>query len=274
MSLSKNIIEIMKRNSKYKFTAMVLYASLFFKENTPTDKKLLAQIRTELSRLEKRKKIRKMKHGYYQIRPAPEIIEKLEDPQVKLHGIKLEHNHFENNTLGIHGISAQTNNIFNFLNANRFDKVKTKRGTFLKRWTKSMWWEERNITITIHENGLIEIFCNASSNPLPFPEFCRYCDFLTGYFQPITSFKRRDVMMKQVGINRDFEEQQLDGVSCITLHKFMNDWARVYQKDDLVRYEHHLKLEITLEDAFNSLQLLTTPTTNGNVKPDERRDVA
>ena len=106
------------------------------------------------------------------------------------------------------------------------------------------------------------------------PDFVRFADFICGFLSSICKFQKGKAMLRQIGINRDFEEQRLDGVSCITLKKFMNDWARVYQKDDMVRYEHHLKLNITLEDAFNSLQLLTqAPATNG-IKPDERRDVA
>ena len=279
MSLNNEILATLENNPKQQYNSKGIMDAIYGRKNRdlpPSElRKITAKIRTELKRLSDHKKIRRMHRGFYQAKPSPRIIQKLEDPETKLHGIKLECELTENNTFGIHGISAQ-NNILDFLKTNRFNEVTTRQGTFLKRWTKNIWWEERNITITIHEKGLVEIFCGASNNPLSFPGFCSLCDYLSGYMQPISPFKKRNVMMKQVGVNRDFEEERLEGVSCITLHKFLNDWARIYQKENGVRYEHHLKLNITLEDAFNSLSLLTqNPISNGfSKKPDERRDVA
>jgi len=274
-SLSSQIIAVLENDPECSFNSKGIYNVLFYQRNKPTDKKKLAKIRTELKRLSDRNKIRRETRGYYQAKPTPKIIKKLEDPETKLHGIKLECELAENNTFGIPPISAHSN-ISDFLKTNRFDEVTTRKGTFLKRWTRNIWWEDRDITITVHTMGLIEIFCSASKKPMVFPEFVAFCNFLSGYLQPISPFKKRNVVMTQIGVGRDFETQQMEGVTCITLHKFMNDWARIYQKEDgRVRYEHHLKLNITLEDAFNSLQLLTqAPQTNGFVKiKDEGVDV-
>jgi len=241
-------------------------------------KKEISKIHVQLKRLSDRHKIRRAKRGFYQAKPSPKIIQKLEDPETKLHGIKLEIPITENNTLKIQGITAQ-NNIFNFIKTNHYNLVTKKNGTSLRRWTKQILFLDRWITVTIHDGGLVEIFCNSGDNPISYPEFVRFGDYLSGYFQQIFVFKHREVMITQVAMARDFEELQLYGVKCVTFHKFKNDWARIYQRENgVVRYEHHLTMNITLEDAYNSLQLLTQvperkPVLNG-FKPDTLEDVA
>lgn len=263
----------MEQNPKFKYSAKIMYQTLFYQPGKPIDKKLLAQVRTTMNRLNKNSKIRKLDRGYYQIKPLPPIIKKLEDPSMKVHGVKIEFRPFENNIFGIDGISAE-HNIMSFLEINRFEEVCNGDGVSLVRFSKNVFWDDRKITFTIHGCGLIEIFCSASSNPMSLPDFFRFADFITGFLSPVCNFQKNKALLRQIGINRDFEELRLEGVSCITVKKFLNDWCRIYQHDGVVRYEHHLKLEITLEDAFNSLQLLTfAPNVNG-VRPDERRDVA
>ena len=274
MTLPKQILDMMEKNPKFKYTAKIVYQILFYHAGK-IDKKLLAQIRTTMNRMHKQKKIRKLQRGYYQIKPSPPIIQKLEQPNVKVHGIKLEYRLSENNIFGIEGITPQ-HNILMYLKNNNFEDVNNSNGVFLKRLSKNIWWEERKITITIHNSGLIETFCSTGDNPMSMPDFFRFYDFMRGLLNPVCNFERNKVMVRQVALNRDFEELVLDGVSSVTLKRFMNDWCRIYQHDDVVRYEHHLTLDITLEDAFNSLQLLTgSPDVKySNGKPDERRDVA
>ena len=272
LSLSKKIQGILENNPKCEYNAKAIYDITYGVNDKPFNRKFQAKIRTELNRLADRKSIRRCKRGFYKAIPRPEVIRLVEDPEVTLHGIKLECHIAKNNILRIDGISAD-NNILMFFNANRFEKVNNKFGTFLRRWTKNIWWEERDITITIHEEGLVEVFCGASNNPLNFIEFGLMCEFLNGFLSPISPFTKREVMLVQIGTGRDFWEQELDGVTSITLHKFVNDWARIYQKKDgRVRYEHHLKLRVTLEDAFNSMGLLTSVSSyesNGKKLSDE-----
>lgn len=274
MSLSDEILNIIEENPRCQYNAYAIYTTLYRNRNQARDYKKIAQIRTELKRLSDRKKIRRMHRGFYQAKPTPKIIKKLENPETKLHGIKLEFQIHENNILKIHGISAH-NNILSFLKSNRFEVVNNKNGKSLRRWSKGIFVFDRWVTITVHDGGLVEVFCGCSDYPLTLPDFIRFCDFLCGFFQPIILFKYREVLVRQIAVSRDFWEQELSGVSCITLHKFRNDWTRIYQHDSFVRYEHHLTLDITLEDAFNSLELLTfSPRVNGyGNRVDERRDV-
>ena len=279
LSLLCKVEAVLIDNPRMSYNAKGIFNSIYGSKKfhmKPTEiKPVIAKIRTILKRLVDNKKIRRKTRGFYQAKPSPKIIQKLENPETKLHGIKLEFSLSENNILKIHGITAQ-HNILDFLKANRFNLVTKKNGMNLKRWTRGVLVMDHWVTVTIHEGGLVELFCSCGDDPMCYPDFVRFGDFLSGYFQPIIVFKNREVMVRQVALGRDFWEQELSGVTSITLHKFRNDWARVYQREDgRVRYEHHLTLDMTLEDAFNSLQLLTgSPDVKYlNGKPDERRDV-
>lgn len=269
--MPKKIMEIMEQNPKFKWTAKSLTSTLYYIPNVGIDKKILAQVRTTLYRLWNDGKIRRLNRGFYQVKPTPSIVKKLENPDVKVHGVKIEFRLDEHNIFGIDGISAHSN-IVSFLDANRFEEVRNGNGVSLRRFSKNVFWEDRKITFTVHGCGLIEIFCSAGDNCMSLSDFFRFTDFISGFLMPICSFDKSRALLRQIGLNRDFEEMRLDGVSCITVRKFLNDWVRVYQHGDVVRYEHHLKLDITLEDAFNSLSLLTFSSfRNGEVEGGEVR---
>ena len=50
-------------------------------------------------------------------------------------------------------------------------------------------------------------------------------------------------------------------MSSVSLKNFKNAWARIYYHHNLkaTRFEHHLNLEMTLDDALKSLSILTNP---------------
>lgn len=265
-SLSFKILSIINSNPRQQYNAKAIDQVLEGKYNYHKDEKRIAKIRTELSRLADRSKIRRIKRGYFQAKATLEIIAMIESPDTKLHGIKIE-------VKKIEGISVQ-HSILDWLKAKHFRDIANKRGTPLKRHTKQVGWRERWITITVHESGLVEIFLNCSKMPLTYEEFCSFCDFLDGYFKPYC-FTRNNAYVIQVGMGKDFEEMHLDGVTCIRLHKFKNDWCSIYEnKEGRVRFEHHLKLNITLEDAINIMSLISTPPRyRHDNTPDEKIDV-
>lgn len=267
MSLSQQIINVLENNPRCQYNAYAIYSIIFKEKNKPVDKKKIASIHTELKRLSDRKRINRKTRGFYQAKAIPSVLKQLENPEVSLHGIKLECQLLENNTLGVEGISPQNNNIGDWLDSRKYEAISGNR------WFVNEWWENRKITITIHSKGLIEIFIQASENPLVLPEFLRCLDWLNGYFVGVTPFKRRDVRLVQVGVARDFEHLRLEGVKSLSLRKFVNDWCQIYNKNGGVRFEHHLTLSMNLDEAMNVLNLLTS-TSNGYIhKEDERRDV-
>lgn len=256
MSLSKQILEVLQENPRMQYNAKALYDVLYGSRDNPTDKKMVAKIRTELKRLSDRNKIRRRSRGFYQAKAIPKVLKALENPEIELHGIKLECKLIENNTLGVEGIPAQNNTIGSWMEANKFEP------TTGNRWFKHQWWNDRKITITIHSRGLVEIFIHATNHPLALQDFLRCLDYLDGFFSNIVLFKRSEVKVRQVGLARDFEHLRLEGVQSISLRKFVNDWCQIYNKNRGVRMEHHLTLKMNLEDAINSLSILTSYTHN------------
>jgi hypothetical protein len=265
-SLAFKILSIVNSNPRHKFNAKSIDQVLEGNYNYHKDEKRIAKIRTGLARLADSSKIRRVSRGSFQAKANLETIAMIESPETKLHGIKIEIKRIE-------GISSQ-HNILDWLKAKHFRSIKNANGTSLKRFTKELGWKDRWVTITVHESGLVEIFLNCSNLPLTYEEFCSFCNFFDGYFEPYF-FTNSNAYVTQLGMGKDFEEMHLDGVTCIRLHKFKNDWCSIYEKEDgRVRFEHHLKLNITLEDAINIMSLISTPPrylhSNG---PDERRDV-
>jgi len=266
VSLSFKILSIINSNPRQQYDVLLIDQIFAGRYNYRKNKKRIAKIRTELNRLANKSKIRRVRRGYFQAKATLEKIAIIESPETKLHGIKIEIKKIE-------GISAQ-HNILDWLKTKHFRSITNARGTSLKRCTKEVGWRDRWITITVHESGLVEIFIKCSKNPLTYAEFCSFCDFLDGFFEPYC-FIKNNAYVVQLGIGKDFEELHMDGVTCIRLHKFKNDWACIYENEDgRVRFEHHLKLNISLEDAINIMSLISTPPSylHSNTT-DERRDV-
>lgn len=265
-TLGFRILSIVNSNPRQQYNAKSIDQILEGKYNYEKNERRIAKIRTELNRLADRSKIRRMRRGYFQAKATLETIAIIESPETKLHGIKIEIKKIE-------GISTQ-HNILDWLKTKHFRDIKNANGTSLRRYTKEVGWRERWATITVHESGLIEIFLSCSKMPLSYGEFCSFCDFLDGYFEPYY-FTRNNAYVVQLGMGKDFEEMHLDGVTCLRLHKFKNDWCSIYENEEgRVRFEHHLKLDITLEDAINIMSLISTPPRYLHQNtPDEKMDV-
>jgi len=254
--LSEEIVKLLESNPRIQHNAKSIDRSLQNGKNYKVDKKRIAKIRTELNRLHNKKIIKKPSRGFYQAIIKPKTLKVLENPPVTLHGIKLEMKILENNINGMEGIPSNNNKYAAWLVANDFEVTTNKRSTCVK------WFEQRRVTITVHGSGLVEIFIKASKNPLVLNDFLRCLDWLNGFFEPVTPFRKRNVSLVQVGVARDFEQLRMEDVGCISLRKFVNDWCQVYYKKEIgaTRFEHHLtftKPKLTLEEAVNSLMLLT-----------------
>jgi len=200
-----------------------------------------------------------------------DILRFLENPPTLLHGIKLECQSIQELQNTIEGITFQN---YNDTVLKWFDALGFTPSTN-HRYGKELWYDSRRIKITIHLKGLIEVFINSAKNPLSYPEFCNLLNFLTGYLEPVTPFNRRDVRLVQVGIAKDYRDLRMEGVSCISLHKFVNDWSKIYYKSDIgaTRIERHLTCNLRLDDALNTLSVLNGG--NGYIRrEDERSDIA
>lgn len=281
MSLSIQIMEILENNAQMQYNAKAIFYAIYGRKAQhikPHDiKQIVAKIRTELTRLSIRKKIRRKKRGFYQAKPFPHVIQKLENPEVKIHGIKIEINIAENNKKGVLPISADNNTFEDWLVARNFDAIGCNR------WKAVRFWEDRRITFTVHSGGLFEVFINASSCPLGFSDWVRLLNWFNGFFDPLL-FDTDRLWVRQIGFNRDFRKLRLEGVSSVSVQVMTNLWSQVYQKEKegLVRFEHHMvfpKSTLNVDDVTRSLLLITSPMSengngNGVVRPDtDRREI-
>ena len=269
-SLSKKILSIMQQDPRCQYTATVLDRLLFKGEPKDYVKKKrhkeIQKITTELNRLLRRKEIDKHRRGYFSLRITPATLQYLENPPITVHGLKLECRSKQIYQNRIEGIPSQ-NNIFA---SDLLDWFKTMRfkETTNNRFFRDVPFEGRWVKITIHIDGLIEVFVNCSDMPLTYPDMVRLCSYLNGFLERVFTFSSmRDVMVRQIGVAKDFESLRMDGVSSITLHRFMNDWSKIYYKESIgaVRIERHLTCSLSLEQAMNTLFLLNNPqVVNGN----------
>lgn len=259
VSLSDEIMQILENNPNMQFNSRAVFNYIHGSKSTsfkPSEiTKITAKIRTELKRLSDRKKIARKTRGFYQAKPLPHVIQKLENPDIKIHGIKIECELPENNTFGILPITAQNNIFDDWLIARGFEATTNNRYGLVK------WWENRKITFTVHVSGLFEIFVRASDSPLCFSDWVRLLNWLNGFFDPLV-FDASKMFVRQIGYNRDFRLLRLEGVSSVSLQVMNNLWSQVYQKGDAVRFEHHLsfpRLCLNVDDVARSLLLLTVP---------------
>lgn len=268
MSLSNKILNVIEENPRLKCNSTTILYLLIGDEKVRTltsiqRKNYTAKIRTELTRLEKRKKIRKIERGRYQALPLPRILSKIDDnPEVKMHGLKIECQIAENNKNGVLPFSPQNNNVESWLDRHNFETIG------YNKWKSNRWWEDRKITFTVHAGGLVEIWIGCSDNPLGFSDFIRWLEWLNGFFDPLL-FRKNEMFVRQVGFNRDFKLIRADGVKSISLKMMQNVWSQAYQKDNILRFEHHAtfpKMTIDLDNLVHSLLLINSPFSekNGN----------
>ena len=194
--------------------------------------------------------IKKAGRGLYKGLTTIDNIYKLEDPPVELHGIKIEARLADSNLQKrMEGITSVQ---VSFLVAAGFNK------TTNKRYTRRDVFEGRMVTLTVHESGFIEVFINASREPLDCVTFQRIVDTVfNGYLRPLGVIC--DKKIRQADIARDFLRLKLDGVKSVSLKAFSNAWFKIYHKnlDMGTRIETRLVHEMDLADAIKTLQDLT-----------------
>jgi len=271
-SRSKKILAIMQQDPRCQYTATML-DRLFYKGKSKDYVKKkrgkeIQKIRSELTRLLSREQIVKHSRGYYSLKITPATLKYLENPPITVHGLKLECRAKQTLQKTILRITANNNKNYTKEMLDWFKAMGFKESTKY-RWFKRIPWEGRGLEITVHLSGLIEIWVKSSELPLAYPDMVRLCSFLNGF---LSSLKPEGIMVRQIGVAKDFQSLRMDGLSSITLHKFMNDWSKIYYKQSIgaVRIERHLTANISLESAMNTLfllnnpHLLNNPPSNGN----------
>lgn len=270
-SLSKRILSVMRADPKTEYNAVTIYRILYKKMGClPAQRKLaVKQIRKELMRLVKRGMVINSQKGYYCLRISAKTLHLLDNPPVVCHGIKIEATMTnvgspQNSILGITSNDPKKN-INEWLALMNFSEA-TK-----KRWVKRFFWEGRFITITLHPAcGLVELWIKCSENPMDFSAMYRFKEYISGFLSPVCDFS--DARVREIGINKDFRELRLEGVSSLSLRVFMNAWSRIYYKETIgaVRVEQHWVGSISFHDVVELIGRINAPVIRERVgRPDK-----
>lgn len=115
--------------------------------------------------------------------------------------------------------------------------------------TTNLEYENRKITLTLHEKaGVLMVASMSTNNPYTLEEFRRFIAWLSGRFPLIPTGQWT---IKQIALNWDTKSLRLEGLTAISLQAFENIWIQLYQKTkDMVRIESHLTTTITLQEAL------------------------
>ncbi len=273
-SLSNHILNILSRDPIGHYNAITIDRILTKKMryNKSERKKALHLIRKECIRLEKKGLILKREKGFYSLRITTKNLHLLENPPTTIHGLKLETSvlksvYYQKRVEGIPGVVTK-NILETWMDSHNFE------ATFQKRRFKRIWWEGRDVTITIHECYLIEIWVKSSENPLGYVELIRLKEYLHGFLHNIADF--RNVMVRQAGVNKDYRQLRLEGISSVSLRVFTNALSRIYYKESIgaVRIEQHWKGKINFEDVISLIASVNAPRQFvKQVKGQEKLDV-
>jgi hypothetical protein len=268
-------LNFLRKNAYREYNAKTLSRILKIKEN---------KVVVYLNRLHNQGSILRTTKGMYKAYADITVIreQQLTSPPTLLHGIMMECTLLKDITKYPPGTPPKRKIVMSVLGKNLVDWLKINGFGFRSdnnSWFRYLWYKQWRITLTITSNGKLCIYIAASKHPLSLPEFDNILIFLDGYLEEISPFQdRRVVRLKEVAVAKDFKELRLDGVKSVSLRAFHNAWTRIYYKDDqqLTRVEHHLVLDMPLDDALKSLSILTTPVNyinQLNGKIDERKDV-
>jgi len=255
---TKRLLNFMRKNAYHEFNAKTL--SQLLKISKP-------KINVYLKRLLDKGQILRVAPGFYKATADMTVVRQNQftNPPTLLHGILLECSLIRKITKYPQGgspkrkivIVKMTKELVRWLDANEFVYRDDNHSYF-----RYVWWENRRITVTVFESCKLHVYISSSKNPLSFPEFENLLIFLDGFLDAIAPFDdTRLIKLKEIGVAKDFKELRLDGVSSVSLRAFRNAFCRIYYKDDIhaTRVEHHLKLDMPLDDALKSLSILTHP---------------
>lgn len=270
-SLSKRILSLFRTDPRTEYNAVTIDRFLYgkIKYDKTLRKNHVKQIRKELDRLYKRKILMRPQRGYYSLRISAKTLHLLDNPPVVCHGIKIEATmtHIGTPQKTILGITSNDHgfDVFSWLNMMNFSE------TTNKRWMKRFFWEGRFITLTMHPGcGLIELWIKCSDNPMDFSAMYRFREYVKGVLAPVSDFS--DARVREIGVNKDFREMRLEGVSSMSLHVFMNAWSKIYFKESIgaVRVEQHWVGSISFEDVVEIIGRINTPIIHEKMKKNDK----
>lgn len=187
------------------------------------------------------------RRGWYRHRMSLETVRGMPgQKRIGLHGIKLEARRNQDNT--------------GYCLAGKYRYYNQRR--YWKRLFNGHW-----VTITVHDWDLVEVWVNASKNPLDLPEFERFIGYVTGLleFVPLSSWH-----LIQLGYNFDVCGLKLEGLKGARLDVASKAFMQIYQKgEDVVRMECHDVPRMGIVEAMMVFKQILEHPRNESYRPAE-----
>jgi len=197
-------------------------------------------VRVVCCRLYNKGRIEKDLRGFYRVHLTLESLLEAEQPDLKLHGIKIE---------GIIPESNSNKATLPLLLHYQTNNVNASGNRHIEYWT----FEGRRVSVMTSQNGTLELFIDTDKQPLDYDLFMQFIGFLNAKFDnwvPLLKLK-----VTQLGINYDFNKWRMEGIKAVTLKAFANVLLQIYQKEKgILRLESHLNDRVSMGDAINILQ--------------------
>ena len=211
-----------------------------------------SSVRKELSRLLKdpTPKIVKEHRGFYRASTDVGILRRqLLGKPVLFHSLQLE---------GV--IRNKNTKLF-------FEAISDSKKRYRKRDYYQWAFEGRSVSITLFDSGLIQLWLNASQNPIDYLGWQRFRSWLEGRIPEYLG----DLVIKQVDVHCDIREFQIQEFKGMRLKVFDNAWMHLYQKtEDLLRLEVSMvPRELKFVEACEIIKtLVQIPTQSNYEAPD------
>jgi len=248
-SLGGRILSFLRKEAPEEYNAKTI--ALLLKANP-------SSVRKELSRLLKQDPpvIVRAHKGFYRATVNVESLRRqIHGKPVLMHGFKFE------------GFCLKTNTKYLFEAISESFKSYRKRSYY--RWA----WEGRTVSVTLHDNGFIELWLQTSETPISFPEFQRFHAWLSGRVPDNID----DWYLVQVDTHCDIREFNVKEFRGMRLKVFKNAWLHLYQKtDDILRLEVSLvPRELRFREALDIInELVKVPTRETYERTDSEGDPA
>lgn len=263
MNHTERVLTFLQNNIRYSYNAPAIYRHL-------QGKIPLNTIHQCLKRLHENKQIIKITRGFYQAKVNTKVLNLLERPPTLLHAITICCDCPKLQKSG-QGPKRHNDDIEQWLGQNEFRFIKYNKNGNDGQWYRRFWLsEDRDVTVTLHSNGTLEMFIGCSKHPVNYLEFRDILNYIQGRIDFLAPFSNQ--IVTQIGINKDYKLLELDGVRKLRLKEYSNAWFQIYRKESIgsVRFESHMAPRLELKDAFLILESLS----NGKgTKVDEFLDV-
>lgn len=229
MTVAQQIAALLRSEPRGLFTATEIATRLKLKAG---------HVRKELHRMAREKKngpppLVRVHHGLYRAFTDPCDLAQIEDPPVTLHAIQCSCKMPQNRGWG--PPQGETPTWGSLARRPAWTKIDSTGA-----WMRSSTWEGRQVEIAVFPStGTVQVHLTATSNPILCEDFATFPTWLGATMQAYgLVWSDADVDFDNVEMNKDYRTLFISRPDRVSLRKFRNAWAQIYQKNaNLLRTE-------------------------------------